>query len=179
MSKETGRHASQPAASRRSFIAGAAALGLVGKSTLASAAQSPAAQHAVATQPWFEAYLAAFNRADEAGFGAYYADDVQFFGQAAQVTGRQAVLDFYRTVRQHLHERVDLLTFVGDPAGAHMLAVLRTTLVTHTDWPDMPTGAMKVGDTRESTNFVMYDIADSRFTRVRSARFGPRGSAQS
>jgi hypothetical protein len=156
--------------SRRGFMAGAAALGL--SSTAASALS--AGQPPVASQAWFEAYLAAFNRADEAGFGAYYADDVQFFGQAAQVTGRQAVLDFYRNVRKYLHERVDLLTFVGDPAQTHMLAVLRTSLVAHTDWPDMPTGALKAGDTRESVNFVMYDISDGRFTRVRSARFSPQ-----
>lgn len=156
--------------SRRGFIAGAAAIGLGSKGALAISA----APHPVASQPWFEAYLAAFNRADEAGFGSYYADDVQFFGQAAQVTGRQAVLDFYSMVRKYLHERVDLLTFVGDPAGKHMLAVLRTTLVAHTDWPNMPTGALKVGDTRESVNFVMYDIAGGLFTRVRSARFSPQ-----
>jgi hypothetical protein len=159
------------APSRRGFIAGAAALGLSGASTLTKAAANDAA---VASQPWFEAYLAAFNRADEAGYSAYYADDVQFFGQAAQVTGRQAVVDFYRGVRKHLNERVDLLTYVGDPAGAHALAVLRTTLVAHTDWPDMPTGPLKAGDRRESVNFVMYDIKDGRFTRVRSARFSPQ-----
>ena len=64
-------------------------------------------------QPWFEAYLAAFNRADFEGFGAYYADDVQFFGQAATLVGRAAVLDFYRGVRARIDERVDLLSFVG------------------------------------------------------------------
>ncbi|MCW2350448.1 hypothetical protein M2333_001106 [Sphingobium sp. B11D3B] len=159
------------APSRRTFIAGAAALGIGSTSALARAATQ---EGTVPSQPWFEAYLAAFNRADEAVFSAYYADDVQFFGQAAQVTGRQAVIDFYRGVRKHLHEKVDLLTYVGDPSGAHILAVLRTTLVAHTDWPDMPTGALKAGDTRSSVNFVMYDIKDGRFTRVRSARFSPQ-----
>lgn len=157
-------------ASRRGFIGGAAVLGLGGKSALAISTTP----HPVASQPWFETYLDAFNRADEERFGAYYADDVQFFGQAAQVTGRQAVMDFYRTVRKYLHERVELQTFVGDPTGAHMLAVLRTTLVAHKDWPDMPTGPLKAGDTRESVNFVMYDIAKGLFTRVRSARFSPQ-----
>ena len=34
-------------------------------------------------RPWFESYLAAFNRADFAAFGACYADDVIFRGLAA------------------------------------------------------------------------------------------------
>jgi feruloyl esterase len=80
-------------------------------------------------RPWFENYLAAFNRADFAAFGACYADDVIFHGQAAQVVGRNAVLDFYRKVRGYLDERVDLLDFVAAPDGTRIAAELRTTLV--------------------------------------------------
>ena len=118
---------------------------------------------------WFEAYLAAFNRGDFEGFGAYYAEDVQFFGQAATLTGRAAVLDFYRGVRARLDETVDLLAFVG---GADMAAAeIRTTLVAKEDWPDFPTGALRRGQRRQSINFALYDIAGDRFTRIRSARF--------
>ncbi|MET3471083.1 hypothetical protein ABIC78_001598 [Novosphingobium sp. 1529] len=125
---------------------------------------------------WFEGYIAAFNRNDFDGFGAYYAPDVVFAGQAAQVVGRAAVLDFYRTVKAHLDETLDLLTFVGAPDGSRIAAELRTSLVARRDWPEMPTGAMRVGDRRESVNFVIYDIEDGHFVRVRSARFG-RGAA--
>lgn len=125
-------------------------------------------------RPWFEAYLAAFNRGDFPGFGAYYADDVAFHGQAAQVVGRDAVLDFYRKVRSYLDERVDLLGFVGAPGGDRIAAELRTTLTARRDWPDMPTGAMRAGDQRQSVSFVFYDIADCRFTRIRSARLSPQ-----
>jgi hypothetical protein len=128
-------------------------------------------------RPWFEAYLDAFNRNDFAGFGAYYAPDVVFMGQAAQVTGREAVLAFYRTVKARLDETLELLTFVGAADGARIAAEVRTRLVAREDWPDMPTGAMRAGDRRESVNFILYDIADARFTRVRSARFGPRAGA--
>lgn len=131
-----------------------------------------------ALRPWFEAYLAAFNRGDFAGFGAYYAEDVLFLGQAAQVTGREAVLDFYRNVRTYLDERVDLLTFVGDPGGKHILAELRTTLKAFRDWPDLPSGPLLAGEERQSVNFAYYDIADRRFTRIRSARFSPQPGAR-
>ena len=118
---------------------------------------------------WFDAYLAAFNRDDFAGFGAYYADDVQFFGQAATLIGRDAVLDFYRGVKARLDETVEVLAFIGDDRMA--AAEIRTTLVAREDWPDFPTGPLVAGQRRQSINFALYDIADDRFTRIRSARF--------
>lgn len=170
------------ATSRRDFIAAAAVIGLSSSAAWAtpvgackSGEKCVPERNAIQTalQPWFEAYLAAFNRGDSAGYGAYYADDVKFHGQAATLVGRDAVLNFYKGVREHLHETVDLLTFVGSATGGNILAELRTTLVAHKDWPDMPTGAMVAGDTRQSVNFAMYDIVDGRFTRIRSARFSP------
>lgn len=131
-------------------------------------------------RPWFEAYVDAFNHNDFAGFGAYYADDVIFQGQAAQVIGRDAVLAFYRKVKSRLDETLDLLTFVAAADGTRIVAEVRTRLVAREDWPGMPTGPMKKGDRRESVNFILYDIADGHFARVRSARFsggqGARGA---
>jgi len=124
-------------------------------------------------RPWFEAYLAAFNRADFPAFGAFYSDDIDFHGQAAQLVGREAVLAFYDKVRSYLHERVELIGFVGAPDGSRIAAELHTTLVALRDWPDMPTGAMRAGDTRMRVSFAMYDIADGCFTRIRTARFSP------
>jgi len=128
---------------------------------------------AASLRPWFESYLAAFNRADFASFGACYADDVIFHGQAAQIVGRDAVLDFYRKVRGYLDERVDLLDFVAATDGTRIAAELRTTLVAMHDWPEMPTGPMRAGDTRQLVSFAMYDLADGQFTRIRTARFSP------
>lgn len=123
---------------------------------------------------WFEDYLSAFNRADFPGFGKYYADDVIFQGQAAQVVGRQAVLDFYRAVRTYLDEGVNLLTFVAAPDGSAIVAELRTVLVAKRDWPEMPTGSMRAGDRRESVNIAFYEIAGGRFERIRTARLSPQ-----
>ncbi|HWW65231.1 MAG TPA: nuclear transport factor 2 family protein [Sphingomonadaceae bacterium] len=125
------------------------------------------------TRLWFEAYLAAFNRGDFDAFGAYYADDIHFFGRAAQCVGRDSVLDFYRGVRRRLEERVDLLTFVG--SAGHIAAEIRTTLRAQADWPDFPTGPLRAGEQRQSINFVFYDIGDGRFTRIRSALFARPG----
>lgn len=135
--------------------------------------------HSSKLREWFDGYLNAFNNADYDGFGAYYAEDVLFIGQAAQVQGRSSVLEFYRKVRTYLDERVDTLSFVGAPDGSAIVAELRTSLVAHRDWPDMPTGPMLAGDKRESINIAFYDILDGQFTRVRTARLWPQPQARS
>ena len=128
---------------------------------------------AAGLRSWFEDYLAAFNRADFPAFGDYYAPDIIFHGQAARLIGRDAVLAFYHEVHSHLQERIELLGFVGAPDGSRIAAELHTTLLALRDWPDMPTGAMRAGDARMRVSFAMYDIADGRFTRIRTARFSP------
>ncbi|MGC7532596.1 nuclear transport factor 2 family protein, partial [Pandoraea pneumonica] len=62
----------------------------------------------ISLRGWFEAYVAAFNRDDFDAFGAYYADDVIFEGQAAQLIGRASVLAFYRGVKAKLDETLEL-----------------------------------------------------------------------
>ncbi|KRA84513.1 nuclear transport factor 2 family protein [Altererythrobacter sp. Root672] len=120
------------------------------------------------SRSWFEAYLAAFNSADFDGFGAFYDDRIEFHGRAFQTVGKDAVLEFYRTVRARLDERVELLSFVGSPTLC--AAEISTTLRALDDWPDFPTGPLSAGVVRRSTAFVFYDIVDGRFTRIRSSR---------
>ncbi len=131
----------------------------------------------ISLRGWFEAYVAAFNRDDFDAFGAYYADDVIFEGQAAQLIGRAAVLAFYRGVKAKLDETLELLTFVGSRDLGRIAVEMRTRLVARHDWPDMPTGAMRRGEVRESVNFILYDIVDGRFARIRSARFASARAA--
>ena len=81
---------------------------------------------------WFEAYLDAFNRSDFAAFGAYYAEDVAFHGQAAQLNGREAVLGFYRGVKARLTETIELLSFVGAPG--RIAAISRSSRAAAAVW---------------------------------------------
>jgi ketosteroid isomerase-like protein len=126
-----------------------------------------------APQSWFEAYLDAFNRDDFDKLGSYYAQDVQFEGQAAQLHGRLAVLEFYRAVKARVDERIEVLSFIGAASGDRIFAELRTTLTARDDWPDFPTGPLTAGECRQSINFVLYEIDAGRFSRIRSARLGP------
>lgn len=121
------------------------------------------------TRGWFEGYLAAFNAADFAGFGAFYHPRLEFHGQAARLVGREAVVAFYRHVRDRLDERIELQSFVGSPELC--AAEIVTTLHAREDWPDFPTGPLRAGERRTSIGFAFYDIAGARFIRIRSARF--------
>jgi hypothetical protein len=123
----------------------------------------------VITRSWFQGYIDAFNRSDFDGFGAYYVEDLEFQGQAAQLHGRQAVLDFYRLVKSRLIEHIQVRQFVG---GEDRIAVeLETWLEALTDWPDFPTGPLSAGQSIGSLSFVFYDLAGARFRRIRSARY--------
>lgn len=131
-----------------------------------------------ALRPWFEGYLATFNRSDFEHLGGYYAEDVAFHGQAARLEGRSAVIAFYQAVKARLDEQIELLNFVGAPSGERIFAELHTILTAKEDWPDFPTGPLRAGERRGSVNFVFYDIRASQFTRIRSARFTPLPSGR-
>lgn len=121
------------------------------------------------TRGWFEDYLAAFNAGAFEALAAFYARDVEFSGRAAELRGRNAVVEFYRRIRPRLAEHVELLSFVGSKQVC--AAELVTTLTPLEDWPDFPTGPLVRGQERRSVNFAFYDLSDGRFTRIRSAGF--------
>ena len=117
----------------------------------------------------FDDYVEAFNRSDFEGFGACYAENVEFVGQAAELRGRQAILDFYRGVKSRMNETLVVQKFVGGP---DRIAVdLETRLEALVDWPEFSTGPVIAGQKIVSWSFVFYDLSDGRFTRIRSARY--------
>jgi hypothetical protein len=121
------------------------------------------------TRVWFERYLAAFNTHDFEGFGAYYADDVQFFGRATPLIGRGAVLSFFREMAERVDEQIALLSFIGNERL--IAAEVMISLVPYEDWPESPLGPLLKGQRLRNVNFAIYDIAEGRFVRIRSARF--------
>ena len=121
------------------------------------------------TEADFRAYIDGFNRSDFAAFSRFYAPDVEFSGRAAQLKGRDAVVQFYRDVKSRVRETLTLHGLVVGPQA--MVADLETQLEALSDWPDFPTGPLRRGETRRSQNFIWYDIAADRFTRIRSAHY--------
>lgn len=121
------------------------------------------------TEADFRSYVAAFNRNDFDGFSRFYADDLEFVGRARQCRGRDEVVKFYRHVKARLRETLTVhAVVIGDNA---LVADVETELHALEDWLDMPTGALKRGETRRSQNFLWYDVTDNRFTRIRAAHY--------
>jgi hypothetical protein len=121
---------------------------------------------------WFDGYVDAFNRSDFEGFGGYYAEDVEFVGQAAELHGREAVLDFYRTVKSRMTEVLSIRQFVG--VQDRIAVEIETRLQALVDWPDFPTGPLETGQKIGILSFVFYDVRKGRFTRIRSAGYQRR-----
>jgi len=121
------------------------------------------------TEADFRSYVAAFNRGDTPGYSRFYADNVHFMGRAAELHSRDAIVNFYAGVKKRLRETLTVHAVVASEDA--LVADVETELHALDDWPDFPTGAFKRGDTRRSQNFLWYDIADSRFTRIRAAHY--------
>ena len=126
------------------------------------------------TEDDFRTYVAAFNTADFDGFGRFYADDVVFeLGSRKRIVGRANILDFYREVRAHLDEHIELLGVMAGETNVAMYC--RTTFTTLVDWPDYEFGATVKGDVRQVETIAWYDMDASgeRFIHIRGGRFKP------
>jgi len=158
---------------RRSFNSGL----LIGGSLLAADPRGAMAGSASAIhdQIDFQSYVDAFNRGDFERLGRYYADNVDFQGRAGSFHGREQVLAFYRAARPRLREKLTVLNLVRGPQN--IVVDMLTELEALEDWPDFPTGALRKGDTRRSENFIWYEIANGKFTGIRSARY-PASAAE-
>ena len=126
------------------------------------------------TEDDFRAYVAAFNAADFEGFGRFYARDVMFeLGSRKRIEGRENILAFYREVRVHLDEHIDLR---GVLIGERNVAMYcRTTFTTRVDWPNYEFGATRAGDVRTVETIGWYELDErgERFTHIRAGRFKP------
>src|SRR6185312_12825805 len=152
---------------RRDFVSTIGAVLTVPQVCAAAPECSPSAGGLTARD--YRAYLAAFNRHDFAEFGRYYTENVIFEGRGGNFRGRDQVLDFYRGVQARLRESLSLLDLIVGPRG--IVADVLTTLNVLQDWPDFPAGPMRRGQTVRSQNFIWYEVADGRFTHIRSAHY--------
>ena len=118
----------------------------------------------------FQAYLDAFNAGDEAGYRRFYAEDVVLvLGGRRELSGAQAIVDFYKGVTATSRRVIRLIRLIiGEDGLAAEMESVFTALV---DLPDLLSRPLKAGETFRHVTFVLYDVADGRFTRIRSARY--------
>lgn len=118
----------------------------------------------------FAAYMDAFNNDDYASFGDHYTDDVRLViaGDRA-LSGRQAIFDFYKTVKSQTRRTIQINRLVTTPGL--FAAELQSEFLALEDLPNFVAGPMKKGGRIFINTFVIYELKGGRFWRIRSAEY--------
>jgi hypothetical protein len=117
----------------------------------------------------FQEYIGKFN-ANDPSFTEFYHDDVVLELGAREIRGPQGIRDFYKDVKAHIHEKVDVTHFVSDATG--IAAELPTEFRVYKDWDNGFFGRpLKAGEVMRVISFVMYWVKDGKFELIKSARY--------
>jgi hypothetical protein len=116
----------------------------------------------------FMEYITLFNNNDP-GFTKFYHDDVVLELGNTQIRTPQGILDFYKEVKAHIHERVEVTHYISDATG--IAAELPSEFKVYRDWPKgyFPR-PLKAGEVLRIVSFVMYWVEDGKFRHIKSAR---------
>jgi len=119
------------------------------------------------TREDFEAYLDAFNRPDFDRLAGFFTEDAVFahLPHLPRLVGRAAILDFYRSVKSRVHERVTPLALFIDAHG--IAAEVSTEFTAFRDYPDFPSTPLAPGDVYRMTGIVFYTTRGARFSHIR------------
>ena len=117
----------------------------------------------------FQAYIDAFNRNDPA-YGDYYDDDVVLvIAGKTELRGPRAIHDFYTRVKTETRRTIQVNRYLSTPG--RIAVELQSEFLALQDVPDFTAGAMKKGDRIFINTFVLYELKNGRFARIRSAVF--------
>jgi hypothetical protein len=114
----------------------------------------------------FQSYNAAFNARDYERFGKFYTDDVVMeMGNAVPITGRDAVLGYYRTIFDRVDEDVQqtAVNATDDVISVEGHARFNAKQ----DAPDFPFGEIKRNENRELKLSTVYDLRDGLISGIR------------
>jgi SnoaL-like domain len=118
----------------------------------------------------FSSYIDAFNRDDIAIYGDYYAPDVVLvLAGKTELRGRQAIFDFYKSVKSQTRRTIRINKFIAAPG--HIAVELESEFLALQDLPEFTAGPMLEGERIFINTFVLYDLCDGKFGRIRSAVF--------
>jgi ketosteroid isomerase-like protein len=131
--------------------------------------EDPSPQSAMSAEQ-FSAYIDAFNRDDIATYGDYYADNVVLvLAGKTELHGRKAIFDFYEVVKSQTRRTLQINKFVATPN--HLAVELESEFLALQDLPEFTAGPMRKGGRIFINTFVLYDLRDGKFARIRSAQF--------
>jgi hypothetical protein len=115
-------------------------------------------------------YMDAFNRGDYASLVRFYAEDVVLvIASGHELVGRQAIIDFYRKATSKTRRTISIVQAFG--SGDRLAAELESEFLAVEDFPEFSSGPMKKGDRLYVNTFVLYELRDGLYARIRSAPF--------
>lgn len=118
----------------------------------------------------FCAYMAAFNASDWDALCSFYAPDIRLvIGNGLEMTGRQAIVDFYRKVKTQTRRIIEIRTCFAD--GNLLVAELESEFLALEDAPDFAVRPMAKGDRYHINSFALYEFDGPIYTRIRAAVF--------
>jgi ketosteroid isomerase-like protein len=124
----------------------------------------------IADEADYRSYIDAFNRDDYAAFGDYYDDDVVLvIAGKRELRGRQAIFDFYRTVKAQTRRTIQVDRVIM--GREELAAELQSEFLALQDMPDFLAGPMRKGGRILVTTFVLCELRQGRFVRIRSAEY--------
>ena len=134
-----------------------------------AASPPPPAAGVALTRAQFLEYVGLFN-ANDPRFIRYYHDDVVLDLNGREIRGAQGILEFYKDVKAHIREKVEVTHFVSDATG--VAAELPTEFRCYRDWPQSFWGRpLRAGEVMRTVSFGLYWVEDGRFRRIKSARY--------
>jgi hypothetical protein len=157
--------------SRRGALGGIATLAAsaVAGATRPSAAVAANACGGLTREEYLE-YVRLFN-ANDPRFIDFYHDDVVFeLNSATVIKGREAIREFYKPVKAHIHEKVEVTAFVSDATG--LAAELPTEFRVYKDWENgFFQRPLKAGEVMRTISWGLYEVKDRKFRHIRAVRY--------
>lgn len=147
--------------------------GLVAMGGLQGAASAatpgPAACGGMSRERYMQ-YVELFN-ANDPRFIDYYHPDVELELSNQVIKGAQGILAFYKEVKAHIREKVEISHFVSDATG--IAGVMPTEFRVYKDWPkpNFFNRDLKAGEVMRTVTFGMYWVEDGKFRQIKTARY--------
>ncbi len=141
-----------------------------GASATAEAAQPATGACGGMTRERYMQYVEWFN-ANDPRFIEYYHPDVELELSNQVIKTAQGILNFYKEVKAHIHEKVEITHFVADATG--IAGVMPTEFKVYKDWPkpNFFNRDLKAGEVMRTVSFGLYWVQDGKFKTIKAARY--------
>ena len=116
------------------------------------------------------AYMDAFNSQNYPELLKFYHDDVVLtIANGTELRGKAAIVAFYNKATSKTTRVIKVLDVFGN--DDRIAAELESEFLALEDFPDFTSGPMSKGDRLYANTFVIYELRDGLFSRIRSAPF--------